>query len=914
MKKLLSSLLAASIAMQCGAVSSLAAWHGDTNGKTALCSIDFSKVNELETWEVKKTETEESDPDNAPVLAIGENSIQDMTAPYLTVTNPKQYTKADMIRATKSFTPSEENGIVRTKFKYSSNHGNSNADILITDDNGNGIVIGSAWWPLGNVGSPAYVDGELQQSVGNEQNRVYTNTISNGISSAAYAIGNSYYWDLGANGWGRMWRNIEVVANTSGKSVSTTIAGKDITLGKGVYAVADTVTLNSASTNIYKGYLPEMGAFSKFSIVTKSNVREGTQTRLDDISVEYEPLTYVNDSEYANWKGVVWGDFAYELDADSASKIISSDAADMSDLGVGWTRIFVGAGYDQDRIESLVRAANNKGIKVLMTYIKKSGSTVYGTAEEEAAEMAYLSSLVNKYKGVTSYWEIGNEPNLDWLNKNKDSARLENYAKHLRDCYNTIKSVDDDATVILGGLSEYYATDWVNAFTEITVDGKPAYKYFDEAAFHPYADNPASAISKATAFKNAVKTSWGEMPIWITEIGFHAMTDWNSNNTPGKVASEEVKAEYLTTVMNGLHESLGDIQRPVMWYILHEKIGNGNGYGLVTKSADEHGVMKNVLAAYAKMKSLKPGAEFASELPINDTFDETDGTIPDGWSFNIAGSASEGSVGVSAVSLAGHEGYLAVKKNDTNSPHIVSAERSFNIPNNGGLINISFDYIAQGDKKGYGKSIVLMNDDTSGISIAAEPYNGINIVLSGYLTGNDTDEKTILTEEKEEWFKFDITVNCSNSVLSGLQPGEYTLSCNGGEALKGILKNGLTSLNKICFTSGVYVSSSIGVDNLSITEKEVPAVIGINRAYAENGNANITFSNTKASVDTDICIAAYKDNVFSRIVKIQNGFIIPKGDSSLKLPLGNIESGESYKVFVWNSMENMTPVMESASF
>ena len=67
-------------------------------------------------------------------------------------------------------------------------------------------------------------------------------------------------------------------------------------------------------------------------------------------------------------------------------------------------------------------------------------------------------------------------------------------------------------------------------------------------------------------------------------------------------------------------------------------------------------------------------------------------------------------------------------------------------------------------------------------------------------------------------------------------------------------------------------------------------------------------------MDTDICIAAYKDNVFSRIVKIQNGFIIPKGDSSLKLPLGNIESGESYKVFVWNSMENMTPVMESASF
>ncbi len=909
MKKLLSSLLAASIMLQCGAVLSFAAWHGDTNGKTTLCSIDFSAEKELETWDIQKTEN--GYPDNAPVMAIGTDSVQDMTAPYLTITNLAGG-MADTIKAVKSFTPAEEKGIVRAKFKYSSNHGNANAGISLTDNDGNGINVGSTFWTGG--GSPMYVDGELQQSVGNEANRIYTNTVSNGTSSAAYAIGNAFTFDLGANGWGKMWRSIELVANTSGKTVNTTIAGEDITLGKGVYAAAYTVTLNEASTNIYKGYLPEMGDFSKFSVQTHAWVGEGNVTRLDDISVGFEPLSYENDSEYANWKGVVWGDFAYSLDADTASKIIPSDAADMSDLGIGWTRIFVGAGYDSDRIESLVRAANNKGIKVLMTYIKRSGSTVYGTAEDEAAEMDYLSSLVNKYKGVTRYWEIGNEPNLDWLRNDRDNARVENYAKHLRDCYTAIKSADDNATVILGGLSEYYADDWISAFSAITVDGKPAYKYFDEAAFHPYADNPVLAINKVKAFKDAVKTNWGEMPVWITEIGFHAMADWNVNSTPGKVASEEIKAEYLTTVMNGIHESLSDIQRPVIWYNLHERIGGGNGYGLVTKSADEHGVTKTVLPAYANMKSLKPGAEYAVELPVNDTFDETDGTIPDGWTAGIAGGASEGSVGVSSAALINHEGYLSVKKNNTDNEHVIKAERNFNIPNNGGLINIRFDYIAQGDKKGYGKSIILMNDDTRGIFIDNGWYgNGNNIAVSD-MQGSGSNEMTVIGDEVDEWRSFDITVNCSDSVLSGLQPGEYTLSYKGGEALKGKMKNGLTSLNKICFTSGAYVKSSVGVDNLSITEKEVPAVFGINKAYAKNGKVNITFSNTKASVDADVCIAAYKDNVFSRIVKVQSGFIIPKGDSSLKVPLGNAEDGENYKVFVWDSMEKMTPVTECAGF
>lgn len=909
MKKLLSSLLAASIVLQCGAVSSLAAYKGDTEEKTTLCSINFSEKNELDKWTV--VNTNHGYPDNTPVLAVCADSVQDMVAPYLTVTNPTTG-MANTFTATRTFDKPEEMGVVRTKFKYSNDHGNSNATISITDDDGYGIVFGSSFWTGG--GSEYTLDGELQKSYGNEANRAYIYTKSESSSSAAYAIGNTYTFDLGANGWGKMWRNVEIAANTSDGEISTTIAGNDITLGKGVYAVAYSDTLgNNTTTNIFRGYMPEMGAFSKFTISTQAWIGNGVQTRIDDLSVELEPAKYVTADEFENWKGVVWGDFAYSIDESAASKIIPSDVSDMVNLGVGWTRIFVGAGYDSKMIEKLVRTASDKGIKVLMTYIKKDGQATYGTEEEEAEEKAYLSALVNKYKGVTSYWEIGNELNLIWLDSGKDVSKLENYAKHLRDCYTTIKAADADATVILGGLSEYYATDWVKAFSDISVDGKPAYKYFDEAAFHPYADTAAQAIRKVNTFKETVETYWGGMPIWITEIGFHAMAEWDYNQAPGKVTSEELKAEYLTTVMNGIHESLSDIQRPVIWYNLHEK-GSANGYGLITVTAEEYGVSKTKLAAYTAMKALKPEKVNAKELPIDDTFDEDSGTVPSGWTVNIEnGSESEGSVGVTEGTLSGHTGYLSVKKTNTNSQWIVKAIRSFDIPSTGGLINIKFDYIAQGDKKGYGKSIVIKNGDKTGIEITHTWADNKNAVVVSALGGSEDQSSKVIGEEVEEWRTFDITVNCSDTALSGIQPGEYTLSYNG-TTYNGKLQNDLTSLDTIEFTSGVYVASSIGVDSLSITEKAVPTVLEISEAYAESGNAEITFMNTKASISADVCVAAYKDDALNRIVKIQEDFIIPKGNPTLKVPLGNTESGEKYKVFVWTSMDKMVPVMKSVGF
>ena len=923
MKKLLVSLISAAVAVQCCAVSGLAAWSVDVDSKETLYQTDFSGENELSTSWTVETGTEPYEDNVASASIVADNSVNyDLVAPYLKISNPISSAMARTVKVTKSFTvPST--GIVRASFKYSSDHGAANADIRLTDDNGNGIVIGS-----GAEGADAptiMVDGEEQSPKGSEYNRVFVNTHSNGNWGTSYAVGDAYIFDLGDNGWGKRWRSIEVVANTSDQKINTTIAGNNISLGGGVYAVAFTVTTGEASTNILKGYLPAMGNFSKFTVMSKGYTSNGKETRIDDVSIDFEPVIYIDDSEFANWKGIVWGEIDPALSDQHASMLIQSDASDMSDLGVGWTRFFVGQSFNQDRIESMVRAANENDVNILMNYIKATGSTEYGTAEEEAAEMEYLTELVNKYKSFTSYWEIGNEQNIAWLNSDRDNAKLENYAKHLRDSYNTIKAADPNATVILGGLSEYYAEDWVSAFANITVDGQPAYKYCDEVAFHPYAETPVKSnitgkdgsVERVQSFVSAMETHWGtDMPVWITEVGFHAESSWNINQTPGKVASEDIKAEYLTEVMNKIHAELSTAPRPVMWYILHE-VGNGDiaGYGLMKNKISDYGVSTTELAAYAAMESLVTVKRSAVELPVIDVFAEKAGTTPEGWSSNLGENSERKYVSISNEEAIGNTAYMRIHKDDGETWNEIQADREFQIPEGGALIDISFDYLVMCDSKGYGKKILLMNGDSTGIIVEHKYVDGNNIVLTDQegLGGNNYPP-TVIGNEESTWGHFNFTINCSNESIDGLNAGEYKLSYNGGSPIQGKMRDGITTLNKIRFTSAVGKNSDTYIDNLNISVKNVPGALEISSASTVDGKAVIDFNSKVATAKGDIYIAAYKDDVFSRMVYMQKDYIIPKGDSSIEVSLGAVEDGESYKVFVWDSINSMKPIINSKSF
>ena len=500
------------------------------------------------------------------------------------------------------------------------------------------------------------------------------------------------------------------------------------------------------------------------------------------------------DDDFADWQGVGW---RVNVDSDA---FIESDAHDLANLGVGWTRI--GVGQNSEAItEKMVTAAENNDVNVVLTYNKTAVGN-YGTEEEEAAEMEFLTKIVKKYKGITSYWEIGNEPNLNY-------SDTENYAKHLRDCYNTIKAADKNATVILGGISEAGSEKWVENFANIELDGKKAYEYCDEVAFHPYAANPDASVARLQAFKTAMTTYWGAAkPVWITEIGFHAESTWDTSKCPGYVASEDIKASYLTEVMTKLHNESGSESRPVMWYVLHED-GSSSGYGVVRKTVSGSNVTKTPLAAYGALQKLTGNLQPAQTL-VNDTFDTVTETTPEGW--NATFGNDEGDyVKVSNTSLYNNTSYLAIKGGNSSSAVKTLADRAFELPEGGGLVTISFDH-ASTNNNGE-KQILLKSGDTTALKIDHQwVNNGNNIRV------NDN----ILCGENNWWRHYDVVANCSDKELEGYAPGEFKLTYNAGltdeKVVTGTLLNNATTLDKVRFGSPCgWQAGTVGVDNFKVT-------------------------------------------------------------------------------------------------
>ncbi|MGN0181603.1 MAG: S-layer homology domain-containing protein, partial [Candidatus Ornithomonoglobus sp.] len=211
-------------------------------------------------------------------------------APYLRIYNDGEQNMSESIKAEKSFSlPEGDGGVIRTKFKYSTNHGNYGASVSLTDENGKGITIASGWngeW----ISDSVMVDSEPQTPSGSGQWRVYVNDLLGTGNSGAYSIGTASSSDDGA------WRYFDIVANTSSGTVVTELAGKSISLGSGIYAVAATY---GTETNILKGVLPSgMKAFSRFYLQSPGWF-QGSEVRLDNVSIEYTPVVYI-DNRFTN--------------------------------------------------------------------------------------------------------------------------------------------------------------------------------------------------------------------------------------------------------------------------------------------------------------------------------------------------------------------------------------------------------------------------------------------------------------------------------------------------------------------------------------------------------------------------------------------------------------------------------------
>lgn len=265
---------------------------------------------------------------------------------------------------------------------------------------------------------------------------------------------------------------------------------------------------------------------------------------------------------------------------------VTADARDMRAAGITWARIDVRQdNYSAAYLDKVVAIANRYNIQLLALVFKGSPATALGTDTDRQRYRTWLSGITHRYSTTIHYWEIQNEPNLNqyWRQPQpKDDSdaytkAVQDYVLHLKDSYETIKAADDTAQVLLGGLSSWK----VSGFVDQLINAQ-AYRYIDIVAFHPYGSSPDEVAAALDVFRSQLENSGqpelAAKPIWITEIGFHSQADWTE--LPGYVPSERKKAEALTAVMNNIQSR--NLQTPIFWYVLHES-GDYNGYGLIRR-------------------------------------------------------------------------------------------------------------------------------------------------------------------------------------------------------------------------------------------------------------------------------------------------------------------------------------------
>jgi len=321
-------------------------------------------------------------------------------------------------------------------------------------------------------------------------------------------------------------------------------------------------------------------------------------------------LTPYTDLVVDNWKGIVWEPFNRNWNSTGTT----SDGQQIVNCGIKWARVWVTARKDFTQTDAMVKQCKAQNVQIICCYNKANPRGDLGNETQQAEQAAILKEFVEHYKNEIHYWEIQNEANLDgsW-NLGKEVGRGTNdpdspynagvhrFAQWLKLAYNSIKEVDSGSTVILGGISEWIMEDFMDRLTV-----EHAYNYFDEVAFHPYANNsnpvPNQCISRLTSFKNKMSL-WpkpkNDMPIWITEIGFHT----GNISSPGIVTSEKIKADYLKQTMHLLIQNL-HYTRPICWYIFHEVNASKTYFSLVKKEMVGDTITTDFLPAYYSFKEL----------------------------------------------------------------------------------------------------------------------------------------------------------------------------------------------------------------------------------------------------------------------------------------------------------------------
>ncbi|MDQ3936406.1 MAG: glycosyl hydrolase [Actinomycetota bacterium] len=287
-----------------------------------------------------------------------------------------------------------------------------------------------------------------------------------------------------------------------------------------------------------------------------------------------------------NWDG--------EIEANGSEMLRDAEHGRMATHGVETLRISfewmraqrrAGGPFSFARTDRVVRHAAMHGIDLLPVVIlaprwaREYPQVTHSPPKRTGDYTRYLRALIARYGPAGSFWtenplvpkspirawQIWNEPHLQFqwsIPTGVDYAP--GYGKLLRASHRTIKFADRDASVVLGGISNFSWQYLDHMYKRGKIKGA-----FDVAALHPYTTKPEGVITLTKRFRIVMRRyKDGKLPIWITELGLPASQGRiRSNNklqTTDTGMAQFLFRSYKHVVKNQA-SSLAGAQR-VYWY------------------------------------------------------------------------------------------------------------------------------------------------------------------------------------------------------------------------------------------------------------------------------------------------------------------------------------------------------------
>lgn len=375
------------------------------------------------------------------------------------------------------------------------------------------------------------------------------------------------------------WHHLEVVLDIEKSIYDIYFNGKKVANGVFAREFSDTANIFA----IYAGGNADTYALSvKNIVVTEKNVESiDSEQRPPDVFENNVPKLEGKPT-YDNFKGITYLQYRYKnAEGRYDLNAIAEDIKIMKDSGVHWARIGIDVDSNIDDMDSMIDMFYENDIALVGSVEKKNPTNQYGTEEQEAENAEGYKRIVDRYKDKIHDWEIGNEPNLGqfWRQTPVDAGgtgnKVNDYVLHCKNFYTAAKEADPNCNVILGGVSEWLAEDFIDEFGKFE-----GYKYIDEVCLHPYANTPGGVVGRIQSVKEHI-AMWPEpynyFPMWITEVGFHTELTWT---VPSTVPDDVIKANYVQSTFEGIWKEMGEDVRPICWYSYMEP-SSAAGYGLV---------------------------------------------------------------------------------------------------------------------------------------------------------------------------------------------------------------------------------------------------------------------------------------------------------------------------------------------